>query len=282
MRRYFSISSFSALLLAGSLFLIGCDSSPFSAPEEQKSSRLTEIKEKLESGHYETAEQKRAQSSVSRPSGSTRTITATKDVKLSIKQPRSVYQSWPPRLNTQYPDLTLLNSSGTTVKLSSFKGKPILLEPIGMDCGACKAFSGGHKRGHIGTKPAQHNLKSIEEYLKQFGKGLRLGEGQLTLVQVIFFNLENRAPTAGDIAVWEKHFGLYRSPYTVVLGASEDIRRNALELIPGFQLIDSNFYLRFDSTGRHRKHDLFTELIPGARALVNQQGSRNQLINQRF
>ena len=37
---------------------------------------------------------------------------------------------WPPQLGKPYPELTLSNYDGTQVKLSDFKGKVVIIEPI--------------------------------------------------------------------------------------------------------------------------------------------------------
>lgn len=39
---------------------------------------------------------------------------------------------WPPLVNEKYPDLELMNAQGELVKLSSFEGQVLLIEPIGM------------------------------------------------------------------------------------------------------------------------------------------------------
>ena len=39
---------------------------------------------------------------------------------------------WPPEVGKPYPDLNLYDHRGNLVKLSQFKGKVLLIEPIGM------------------------------------------------------------------------------------------------------------------------------------------------------
>ena len=71
--------------------------------------------------------------------------------------------NWPPKLNEPYPDLHLVDQDGKLTRLSEFKGKIILVEPIGMPCQACQAFCGGHHVGGFrGIRP-QPSLPSIEE-----------------------------------------------------------------------------------------------------------------------
>ena len=40
--------------------------------------------------------------------------------------------AWPPKLDEPYPDLVLQDYQGERVELSSFRGKVLLIEPIGM------------------------------------------------------------------------------------------------------------------------------------------------------
>ncbi|MDH3285081.1 MAG: hypothetical protein OEQ13_10100, partial [Acidobacteriota bacterium] len=54
---------------------------------------------------------------------------------------------WPPVVGERYPDLELLDQTGRRMRLSELSGRPILLEPVGMSCPACQAFSGAHRDG---------------------------------------------------------------------------------------------------------------------------------------
>jgi hypothetical protein len=40
--------------------------------------------------------------------------------------------SWPPKCGERYPDLELLDHRGAPVRLSTYAGKLLLIEPIGM------------------------------------------------------------------------------------------------------------------------------------------------------
>ena len=72
---------------------------------------------------------------------------------------------WPPKLGEPYPDLLLIDASGRELRLSSLKGKVLLIEPIGMNCPACQAYAGGGARGGFRGVSPQGDLRSIEEYL---------------------------------------------------------------------------------------------------------------------
>ena len=58
----------------------------------------------------------------------------------------------------------------------------------------------------------------------------------------------------------------------IVLGGSRALINEAsYEMIPGLQLVDRDFTLRYDSTVRtNQRHDLYRELLPGVRKLLTQ------------
>jgi len=178
---------------------------------------------------------------------------------------------WPPRLNESYPDLLLYDQEGSVTRLSSFKGKVILVEMVGMSCPACVALSGGQLYGGFeGTSP-QSDLESLDSYVQRFA-GLKLNDPRLVFVQLVLFNPEMQPPTPDDARRWAEHFRLHRSKNYIVLAGDERLAMDASrQLVPGFQLIDRDFILRGDSTGSSPAHDLYEDLFPMLRDLVDQR-----------
>jgi thiol-disulfide isomerase/thioredoxin len=183
-------------------------------------------------------------------------------------QPKQDF-AWPPQLNEPYPDLHLVDQTGTAVRLSDFKGKIILVELIGIPCPACQAFSGGHKVGGFKGVAPQPDLASIEESARKYGR-FDLSNERIVKVHVLLYSMSMRAPTPRDAKAWADHFGLDRSKNEIVLaGLSSMISEETYQMIPGTQLIDQEFILRVDSTGRSaRKHDLYRVLLPHVRKLL--------------
>ena len=176
---------------------------------------------------------------------------------------------WPPVLDRYYPDLVLYNQDGQPTRLSSFRGKVIIVEPIGMSCPACQAFAGANKPGvkPYGFSKPQRGLKSIEEMLKQ--QGVNLGDSRLVLVQLLLYNPRMQVPTVREAKAWAKNFGLSTRNNTYVLvGTKAMINRYSYNMIPGFQLIDKNFVLRSDATGHRPKNSLYTHLLPMVKKLL--------------
>jgi len=179
---------------------------------------------------------------------------------------------WPPRVGERYPNLQLLDSRGDRIALESLAGKIILVEPIGMDCPACNAFAGANRPGSSGfrgVKP-QSGLPSIDEMLKQYAGGISLSDDRIALVHLLLYRPGRKGPPDVQMAqLWAKHFGIEASENMLILvGEPYLIGTASYNMIPGFQLIDADFVLRFDSSGHHPKHDLWRELLPAIPSLV--------------
>jgi hypothetical protein len=171
--------------------------------------------------------------------------------------------NWPPRKGQPYPDLELIDQEGQTFRLSSLKGKALLVEPIGMTCAGCQAYSGGHEKGGLGGCRPQKDLPSLEELLPRFANGMEYPNDDLVLVQVILYDLKNKHPNPEDAADWAKHFGMDKSRGQIVAVPVRDMRSPATyKGIPGFHLVDKKFILRADGSGRRPPDNPYTDLMP--------------------
>lgn len=184
--------------------------------------------------------------------------------------PNSGISPWPPELGKPYPDLTLVNGDGEYVKLSSFKGKVLIIEPVGMTCLACQAYSGAAKHGSYSSIGFQGGTLSIEEYFPQYSGGIKLSDDRLVFIQILLYSLSMDAPTASDAREWAKHFKLdQRKNYYVLAGTPDLIGKTAYDLIPGLQLVDRDFILRYDAAGHRPKHNMWSELMAGVRSVID-------------
>jgi hypothetical protein len=182
--------------------------------------------------------------------------------------------AWPPIIDQPFPDIELMSHTGEMIKLSSFKGKVILVEPIGMTCPACNAFSGAPNVGAYEGQSYQQNLAPIETLLPQYAEGISLNDPGIVLVQLILYDLSLKTPTASDARRWAQHFGLDQKQNVYVLaGDGRYINQASYDMIPGFFLIDQNFILRSDSTGHRPKYNLYSHLLPKVSELLEQPAS---------
>ena len=180
---------------------------------------------------------------------------------------------WPPKVGEPYPNLKLMDQNGKRVSLASLKGKVILIEPIGMTCPACNAFSGANRKeiGRFAGIAPQQDLYSIEETLPRYGGGAQLSDDRIVYVQLLLYSLQMKAPTPQDVKRWAEHFKLKNPKNRIVLaGEAYLIGQASYDMIPGFQLVDKNFILRYDSTGHNPRHDLWQELLPAVPALLRE------------
>jgi hypothetical protein len=177
---------------------------------------------------------------------------------------------WPPEVGEPYPDATLIDQDGNPVKLSSFKGSVLLIEPIGMTCAACQAWSGAHQYGAFGGVTPQEGLPAIEKLFPQYTNGLSLKNSHIRFIQILFYDMNKNAPTVQDVKDWARQFRMHRSTNYLVLAAPRALQGwSTYNMIPGFQLVDQDFILRADSTGHSPQHDLYRELLPMVRKLLS-------------
>ncbi len=177
--------------------------------------------------------------------------------------------AWPPVVGQPYPDLPLLDENGKDFRLSSFKGKVIIVEPVAMTCAACNSFSGGNRAdvGAFEGQSPQPDLGAIDDLFPQY-TGLQLSDDRLVYVQLVLYNAQNQAPTIDDIKRWEAHYHL-RSANRFIVIPKKDMRGQATyNMIPGFQIIDKSFVLRHDATGDNPKEDVWRSALPSVPSLL--------------
>ena len=175
---------------------------------------------------------------------------------------------WPPRVGQEFPDLNLQDLSGERVQLSKYRGQVIVLEPIGLSCKGCQAFAGGHIVGGFGGMRPQPELKSLTEYVREYGGGITLSDDRIVSIQILFYGPSgHRAPSLSQARDWATHFQRF-SPDTVFLLADQSmVCTETRKMIPGCQLIDREFILRCDA-GNPPREDLFRTLIPMIKTLL--------------
>ncbi len=186
---------------------------------------------------------------------------------------KSHMANWPPQIGQKYPDLELIDQDGKQWNLARFKGKVILIEPIGMNCPACQSFAGAHIKGSYGNITPQKGLDDFEGYFNSYTGGLSLEDDGIVLVELLLYDLTLGQPTLKDAEGWAKHFGMKSANNHFVVIPSTDMRNRAsYDLIPGYQLIDKQFTLRSDSTGHNPKDNLWRKLLPMVPKVLMEKG----------
>lgn len=165
---------------------------------------------------------------------------------------------WPPQLGQPYPDVTLINQHGEVTSLSQFRGRVVIVEPIGMTCPACNAYSGAATHGVFGGGKAG-NMPSFEEFFKGEVKDIAYDDPRIVHVSLLLYNMAMQGPTPDDAKAWAEHFKLTDRPeHYVLAGGQAMVNKASYDLIPGFQLVDKQGVLRYDGAGHAPRHDLRT------------------------
>ncbi len=180
---------------------------------------------------------------------------------------KNLPEVWPPKMNTKYPDIELLDQAGKEVKISDFKGKVILLEFIDITSPISQAQSGA---GLIGAYPAMVNQDvdkhsmPISDLLRRETMGsLMLPHDDIMQVKVIIYGRDGGAGSRDDAMNWADHFDFKTSDNVIVAVPKKDMRGDETSsVLTGFQLIDKNMILRVDSAGVMPKHNLKMTLVP--------------------
>lgn len=185
---------------------------------------------------------------------------------------------WPPRKGEPYPDLELQDASGKKVRLSSLKGKVLLIEPIGTACPGCNAYAGGAARGGFKGSGVQQGLPPVSELLQQFAKLSLERTPDLVLVQLLLFDTRSQvghAPSVAEGAEWAKHFQLAGKRNVLVLVGTDALaNRASYDMVPGFQVVDRRFVLRWDGTGHKPADDPYRKVMASIPELLAEKPAR--------
>ena len=184
------------------------------------------------------------------------------------QQPNRV-SGWPPKVGSKFPQIELVDHTGARFNLANLAGKPTLVEIVAMSCAGCQAYSGGNRFGGYGGFPAQADMQSIDEYFTRFTGGLKLDSNKLNFVQIIIYNLRLEPAEPKQLEAWRQHFHFDKQINAHVLsGGAALANKDSFNMIPGFLLLDKDQVVRYDATGHTPRHNLYTELLPAVRKMI--------------
>lgn len=184
---------------------------------------------------------------------------------------RSGYQT--PREGAQYPALELFDASGSPVRLKELEGNVLLIVPLRMNCSASQALAGAQRYGTFGAVMPQPGLPDMESLLTQSRAGLSPFTPGFQVVHLMFFDMSGGSPSPESLRAWDRHFHLHERGI-ILVGAGPDISDGPLRAaVPGFQLVDPQYVLRAEATGR-TAGDLQTRLLPMIPALLREIRAR--------
>ena len=113
-------------------------------------------------------------------------------------------------------------------------------------------------------------MPSMDDAARNYG-GVSLDDDRLVFVHLLLYGFDMGAPSVAEAREWAEHYGLdERSNHLVLTGDASLVCDESFGMIPGLQVVDRNFVLRYDGAGRRAPHDLWTEVWPGVAELLEQ------------
>jgi hypothetical protein len=105
-------------------------------------------------------------------------------------------------------------------------------------------------------------MPSLDGAAEAYGH-VSLDDERIVVVHLLLFGLRMEPPTVDDARRWATHYQLADRANQVVAIARPGIDPDrAMSKVPGLQLVDRDFVLRYDAAGSRAPHDLWRELWP--------------------
>lgn len=112
-------------------------------------------------------------------------------------------------------------------------------------------------------------MPSLDDAARDYG-GVSLDDEGLIVVHLLLYGFDMEAPSVDDAREWAEHYRLdERSNHVVLVGEPNMLSSSTYAMIPGVQVVDRDFVLRYDGAGNRAPHDLWTEVLPGVSAVLN-------------
>ena len=113
-------------------------------------------------------------------------------------------------------------------------------------------------------------MPSMDDAAEDYGS-VSLDDDRIVFVHLLLYGFDMDAPSVDDAREWAEHYGLDDRPNHVVLvGDPRMLGPDTFSMIPGLEVVDRDFVLRFDSAGRGAPHDLWRDLWPGVAGVLGE------------
>ena len=178
----------------------------------------------------------------------------------------SALGTWPPLRGKPFPDMTLFDQEGQEVKLSSFKGKVILLQWVATTSPGSISQAGGFESETFQGTPAQPGVWRLDKELKE--AKVPVESEDLVWLQIMVYGPREAVPTQADAQAWAEHFKLSERPRTHVLYTDERYQVEATHsMVPGYFVIGRDFTFAYDRANMFSA-DGYTEVARGLKSLL--------------
>ncbi len=111
-------------------------------------------------------------------------------------------------------------------------------------------------------------MPSLDEAARKYGR-VSLDDDGIVVVHLLLYGYDMGTPTLADARDWAKHYGLEeRENHIVLVGDPRMLGPRTYRMIPGLQLVDQDFILRYDSAGNSAPDDMWTETWPAVAGML--------------
>ncbi len=209
----------------------------------------------------------------SNPKIKTRTTQATApNTQFQIYMAEELPSDWPPQLDAAFPNLKLKDQSGHGTDLytllNSLNVEASIIEPTGMNCPGCHAYSGANKYGnYLGVTP-QNGLPSFEDFLSQ--AQLDISDKRFAFVQLLLYSYNMGATTFDDATKWATHFNFSKGNKQIAIAVPSTFQnKGSYDLIPGFLLLNKNNQIVSSAAGHNPIHSVDGYLVPKLKEILD-------------
>lgn len=111
-------------------------------------------------------------------------------------------------------------------------------------------------------------MPALDDAARDYG-GVSLDDPDIVVVHLLLYGPGLDAPTVDEARRWAEHYRLDGRPGHVVLVGDARMHSPATyAMVPGLQVVDRSFRLRYDGAGSSARHDLWREVLPGLRGVL--------------
>lgn len=181
------------------------------------------------------------------------------------KKNENLPEDWPPKMNTKYPELVLLDQKGQEFKTSQLEGKILIIEYVDMSSPISQAQNGAKDSLAFGVMQDIDQLSEpfSNTYSKNAQTPMTWPNDKVIHLKIIVYTQDGAQPSRDDAQNWAEHFGFKKENNIIVAVPKNDLRDiRTQDIVTGFQLVDKNQTLRVDASGPAPKHNLQMTLIP--------------------
>jgi len=171
-------------------------------------------------------------------------------------------QEWPMKVGQPFPDVGFTSVDGQPWKMSSLKGKVVLLLSVEMGDSTSVALAGAKEAGMFEITSTNLDIPSLEEGARQQFPGFTFEDPRIVVVELILHNRAGFTPNAEEVKKWADHFKPVRRGEVITVGATDAmVERSSVSALPGMYVIDPEGVTRYGFSNEKKSPAKESELL---------------------